>query len=240
VLANIGLSLAEIKALGGTPLAQDASLDELRRKDVGDSEAGSASARRIDPLIHFAGRTRITIGDRSSRSDSALDTLVRRDEQVVRSGHGQVELDYLRGVLRVAAPGVEAVSGALAKHAIHALPSMEVHTLLDPGHVILVPLDNEPIARSRTLLLQVMSEERAHGFRTEPMADGRLRIVDAGRAPWEVRRLQGRVSLRLGGGEITVKPLDAMGRPTGRSWSGSAWELEPETVYYLLEVRRKP
>ena len=138
---------------------------------------------------------------------------------------------------RVEAPGVQAVSGDLTCEPVHVFASMEVRAPLDPGHIILVALDGRPLSASRRLLLQVMSEERATGFATEPAGAGRLRILDIGRGPWQVRRLAGHVSLtRVASGAVTVQALDASGRRTGRSWPGPSWDLEPHTVYYLIEI----
>lgn len=238
VLADVKLDLEKTKALGGTPLLQDASLDELRKKDVGAGQGSAAAVREIiDPLIHFAGRTRVTFGSEESTTVKPLDAWIRRDAQVVTAAHGQTTLDFGRGLLRVEAPAVQAVSGDLRCEPVHVLASMEVQAPLDPGHVILVALDGQPLESSRRMLLQVMSEERATGFRTEPADEGSLRILDIGRKPWEVRRLEGRVSLtRVAAGAVSVQPLDAAGRPTGRRWQGNSWDLEPRTVYYLVEI----
>jgi hypothetical protein len=235
VLADIKLSLEELKALGGTPLPQDASFDELRRADLPGEAGRGERLERLDPLIHYAGRTRVDIGTGGASVVAPLDKLIDREARSVTSAGGQLRLDYGRGLLRIDAPAAQGVSGALGGET-HVLPAFELHTAMSPGHVVLVALDGRPIARSGRLLLQVMSEERASGFQTEAVADGRLRITDCGRDPWEVRRLQGRVSLRLARSAITVRPLDAMGRPAGRSWRESSWDLEPETVYYLIEV----
>ncbi len=58
VLADIHLNRASLLQLEGTPLPQDAALDELRLKDIPTGVAVKPGGR-IDPLIHYAGRTEV-------------------------------------------------------------------------------------------------------------------------------------------------------------------------------------
>jgi hypothetical protein len=236
VLADVELALPDLLALAGTPLPQEAALDDLRRKDIPAEQRVAASRDRIDPLVHYAGRTRVTIGETKKTVVQPLDRLVRRGEKIVAAGNGQIVLDYGRGVLRVDSPRVQAASGALAGEPVR-LSMLEVQTPLDPAHVVLVPLDGLPLAASRRMLLQVMSEERNSGWKVEPAGDAGWRILDIGRDPWEVRRLEGRVAL-LGweNRPVTVTALDTSGMRTARRWAATAWDLEPDTVYYLVEV----
>jgi len=54
---------------------------------------------------------------------------------------------------------------------------------LDNAHLVLVPLDGLPIATSRRMLLQVMSEEQSTGFATEDAGNGIKKITNIGRDP---------------------------------------------------------
>ena len=96
-----------------------------------------------------------------------------------------------------------------------------------------VSLDGEPIARSRKMLLQVMSEERASGFATEDAGNGLRKITDIGRDPWQVKKLQGTVKFKSGS-ELKIQPLDFHGYPKGDPIRGAEFKLAPETVYYLV------
>ena len=53
-------------------------------------------------------------------------------------------------------------------------------------------LDDQPLATSRKILLQVMTEEKATGFQTEPAGDGVKRIANIGRDPWLVKEFAAR------------------------------------------------
>jgi hypothetical protein len=61
VLAEVNLNKSRLLALAGTPLPQDAALDELRLKDLPPGPE-LKSGGRVDPLIHYAGRVAIRFG----------------------------------------------------------------------------------------------------------------------------------------------------------------------------------
>ena len=56
------LNTGDLSRLKGTPLPQDASFDELRLKDVPQG-AAVKPGQRLDPLLHYAGRSHIAPGD---------------------------------------------------------------------------------------------------------------------------------------------------------------------------------
>ena len=46
------------------------------------------------------------------------------------------------------------------------------------GDTMVVSMDGQPLAKSKRMLLQVMTEEKATGFRTEPLGDRGRRIPE--------------------------------------------------------------
>jgi hypothetical protein len=240
VLADVTLGLDDLLALKGTPLPQDAALDELRLADTkGKSSAGAAPAV-IDPLIHYAGRARVTFEEGSTHAHVRdLAPFIDHAAQRVRSTTGELRLDYNRGVLRIDAPSAQGVSGALASTGPVDLHDVRIESPLELGHIVLVALDQKPIAQSERLLLQVMSEEQATGFTTED-ADkpGLKRITSIGTDPWQVRSFAGKVRFKgENGAALHVTALDLNGQPAHPVQVGSegSFTLEPSTVYYLVE-----
>jgi hypothetical protein len=59
VLAEVKLNKTDLLHLKGTPLPQDAALDELRLADA-PRNAAVKPGQRIDPLIHYAGRVDVS------------------------------------------------------------------------------------------------------------------------------------------------------------------------------------
>ena len=76
-----------------------------------------------------------------------------------------------------------------------------------------IALDDEPLKTSRKILIQAMTEEQPYGFRVE---DGR--ITDMGGAPFGVKKLDIRVTLKLEGeGKPEVTALDENGYATKKA-----------------------
>lgn len=236
VLAEVALNKADLRALKGTPLPQDASLDELRLKDVpqgGEVRPG----QRLDPLLHYAGRARVKFTDQPGRVRvEDLRPLIDHAKQTVSSSTGELRLDYGAGVLRLNAPRAQGVSGALKAAGPVDLADLSIASDLELGHIIAVPLDGLPLATSKRILLQVMSEEKNAGWATEPTEPGRRKIVNIGRDPWMVRHLQGTVRFkRPDAAQLKATPLDFNGYPAGPALPAAELRLQPRTLYHLIE-----
>ncbi len=214
MLVNLDLTLADLLALKGTPLPQGAALDELRLKDVPttpDLSPGSV----IDPLVHFAGRANVNITKQGG--DSKVENLSRfidHQKQVVRSTTGQLRLDYGKGLLTINAPRAQGASGNLQSGGNIELADLSIVSPMELGHVVAVSLDGQPLAKSKRILLQVMSEEKASGFQTEPAENGLKKIVSIGRDPWLVKEFAGSVHWkRPDAKSLKVTPLDPSALP---------------------------
>lgn len=241
VVAEVTLVEDELFKSGGTPLPLEAPFDESARKEVGphDDRPLVASDLRIDPLVHYVGRTVVRFG--AQPRPPALAPLaghIRRRAGAVHSSTGELRLDYRHGVLRITAPRAQGALGNLAAAGPITLPDVTVACPLDVAHVIVVSLDGAPIATARRMLLQVMTEERPRGFRSEAAGvDGR-RIMELGTEPWLFRAPAGTVRFkRADAASLEVEALDQLGMPKRRLGSGEAIVLDPETIYYLVTAR---
>lgn len=235
LLVDLDLSLDAMFDLRGTALAQRAALDELRRQDVGANAAPSEGSG-IDPLVHYAGRVNVDFTTGPGTSTMAdTSRLIDREGRVVTSSNGQLRLDYGKGLLTIDAPAAQGVSGALNAAGTVRLKDLTVESPLELGHVVAVALDGKPLAASGRIFLQVMTEEKANGFQTEPLGDGTRRIVSIGQDPWLVKDVAGTVRLtRPDAGSLRVTPLDDNGMPGEPIGDASEIQLRPETLYYLI------
>jgi hypothetical protein len=235
VLAEVRLNTRDLLDLKGTPLPQDAALDELRLKDVPQG-AELKPGQRLDPLIHYAGQVAVSfVSDAASTKAKALAPFIDHASQTVTSATRELRLDYGKGILRVDAPRAQGVSGALKQAGPTELQDIRVSSNLDLGHIIAVSLDDEPLAKSSRILLQVMSEERETGRRTEAVTPTVKRIVNLGSDPWQVKEFEGIVSFkRADAAQLTVKALDFNGYPVGTAGSATEIQLQPSTMYYLI------
>lgn len=245
VMADVTLKVEDLLNLKGTPLPQDAAFDELRLKDVPDGTT-LKPGQRIDPLIHFVGRTKVTF-DQSRTGKSARPTtsvqltslapFIDHSKKLVTSQTNELKLDWGNGVLTINAPAAQGASGNLASAGEIQLADLTLSVPLDVAHVIVVSLDGQPLATSNRMLLQVMTEERATGFRTESLGNRRHRITSIGQNPWQIRKLTGTVQLkRADAAKLKVTALDQFGQTTATTSSANQIQLQPDTLYYAIEA----
>ena len=256
VMANVTLAVDDLLKLQGTPLPQDAAFDELRLKDVPQGTT-LKQGQRIDPLIHYVGRTRVTFRrmaapgrpaevSNKNRTDEGVHPTVKltslapfidHAKKLVTSQTGELKLDWGQGVLTINAPAAQGASGNLASTGEITLADVTLSIPLDVAHAIVVSLDGQPLATSKRMLLQVMTEEKPTNFRTEPLGDRRHRITSIGENPWLVHKLAGVVRLRRAdASKLKVTALDQFGQPTSTTLTGDEIRLQPDTLYYSIEA----
>lgn len=235
VLAEIKLNKADLLSLKGTPLPQDAALDELRLADV-PKGTEVEPGQRIDPLIHYAGQVAVSFVDEpSSTKVTDLAPLVNHGKKTITSTTDELKLDYDKGILTINAARAQGVSGALKLAGVVDLKDLSVSSELGLGHIIAVALDDQPLAQSSRILLQVMSEEQETNHKTEPVSLAVKRIVNLGTDPWQMRELNGTVRLkRADATQLKVTALDFNGYPAGPAGTAQEIKLQPTTVYYLI------
>jgi hypothetical protein len=236
VLAEINLNKDDLIRLKGTPLPQDAALDELRLKDVPPGGAEVQPGQRLDPLMHYAGRVDVKFTTApASVAGRDLRPFIDHAKQTVTSTTGELKLDYGKGVLTLNAVRAQGVSGLLKTAGPVETRDLAISSDMELGHIVAVPLDNQPLAISGKILLQVMSEEKASGFRTEAVSATVQRIMSIGTDPWLIRELKGTVHFkRPDAAQLKVTALDPNGYPIGSAGSAKIIQLQPATIYYLV------
>jgi hypothetical protein len=235
VLAEIELNQDALRRLEGTPLPQDAALDELRLKDI-PTGTQPKTGGRLDPLLHYAGRVdvRFVTGPGSVKLGQGK-SLIDHATQTVTSSTGELRLDYGKGVLTIDAARAQGVSGLLQAAGSIETRDLSITSDMELGHIVVVALDGQPLRGSRKMLLQVMSEEKATGFQTEPAGDGVKRIVNIGTDPWLVKELKGTIRFKLPNADsLKVTALDFNGYPETELGTAARISLRPNTVYYLI------
>ena len=168
---------------------------------------------------------------------SDLKPFIDRASGVVRSSSGELALDYRKGLLQVNAPGAQGASGDLKAAGEMEMHDLTIQSALDNGHIVVVALDGEPIARSSRMLVQAMSEEAPTGFAAEVTTNGVKRITNIGRDPWRIRALHGTIRFKHTDA-ARFQPLDYNGYPEGAGFEGRDLPLTPHTIYYLVTRSR--
>ena len=244
-LVELNLKLSDLENLKGTPMPQDASIDEMRLKEIPPGAALQPNSL-IDPLVHYAGRTNVNFITAATAGPSKvvdLSPYIDHQAQTVLSSNHQLKLNYGMGSLVVNAPAAQGISGDLKSLGKIETADFRFESTMELGHIVAVALDDKPLVTSQKILLQVMSEERPSGFKATEGGNGKWRITDIGHDPWLVKSFNGLVICkRRDAAKLNVTPLDLNGRITRTSTSGnlsvsrSAAEirLDAQTVYYVI------
>lgn len=236
-VVSVNLGMVDLMALKGAPVSGPLNLDELRANDIpAGGTAAVSQVSALDPLSFLVGKVGIDFSATGGPSRVAdLGRFIDRDKKVVRSATGELAWNWGGGRVVVNAPGAQGVTGFLGQAGAVALRDVTVESPLEYGSVLLVALDDKPVAQSARMLLQVMSEEQNYGW--DAPGTGLREIKSIGGPPIVVKELAGTVRLkRPDAARLTVTALDPNGYPVRKLTGGAAAiTLNPRTVYYLIE-----
>jgi len=199
----------------GRPVVhEERSLDNLWRRKVpiiseagtfdpnrnkGDYAPESAIKQEIDRLAFLVGPVEVKYGGDPARSRAInLAPYIDRKRKLVKSITGQIALDYGTGLCTIDAPKAQGVTGFLKKAGgKFKLTDVTIESSNDYATVLVVPLDDKPIASSRRLLVQVGTTQRLTGWADRKLdfksKDGKKvfrgrEIVSVGAPPWRIAR----------------------------------------------------
>jgi len=226
--------VAAIQNLEGVPVAAPENLDALREADLpADGEAPRAD-QVIDPAAFLVGQVRLNYTeDRDVAQIADLSEFRDRQTHQIRSNTGEIRWDYDDGLLTLDAPTVKGAAGFLAHAGTLDLAPLTLTSDMLYGSILLVSLDNEPLDRSRSMLLQVMSADENFGWQTEGTMEKTIQSV--GTPPLVVRELSGSLSLnRPDASALTVTALDANGYPAEEFGNAADIQLAGDRFYYWI------
>jgi len=183
-------------------IAEEGAWDPNR--DQGEMPARSPVKTPVDPLAYLVGRIEVRYGGDAAKSTATdLAPFVDREKQTVRSATGEITTDLGRGLYRVNTPKVQAVAGFLGKADPQKLADVTIECANEYAAIVVVPLDDKPIASSGKLLVQAGTVCRPTGWaeramripRKEGVVEG-SRIVSTGKAPWQIEKTRATVTIR--------------------------------------------
>lgn len=200
------------------------------------SQVGS-QVGSIDPLAFLVGRVEVNVTEKGGVSKAIdLSKRIDRQKKTVRSTTDELTWDYERGLVSIDAPAAQGVTGFLSMAGTTTLHDISIESKMAYGSIVVVSMDDQPIATSRTLLLQVMSEDNNFGWSAP--GKGLRRIAEVGGPPIVVKNLAGKVSFkRKDAASLVVTVLDFNGYETARSGPGKGAQdiaLNPTTMYYIV------
>ena len=229
------LSLDDLYALKGSRLSAEASLDEFRKQDA--PAGGSAAAGGLNPLTFYVGRVARGFGERSQYQPRDLSEQLKLDQGVVTSLTGELRWDYGAGLATVNTPRSQGAAGFLGKAGRVELGDVTIECDNEYASIMVVSLDDKPLATSKRILIQAITEERPYGFRTAGNT-----ITNMGGPPLGVRKIGARITLRSAGAQLRVTALDENGYATAAPVATRATEqpgaveitLSPTSLYHIV------
>ncbi|MCC7376898.1 MAG: hypothetical protein IT581_19725 [Verrucomicrobiales bacterium] len=237
--ADLELSIGDLYSLKGIPVRLSQNLDSLRSADV-PRDIASTEETVMNPLALLAGPIRLNFVTNNAAAPRATDLAqtIRPDHKQATSLTKELEWDWGLGLLTLSSPKAQGMTGFLRSAGSRSLPDVTIESTMEYGSILLVPLDRLPLRESRSLLLQVASEEEPFDWKTEP-ATGKRRITSRGSAPLLVREFNGRVRLKPSAHNLkfTATPLDYQGMPAGPAFAAEdGIQLRPDIPYYWVHT----
>lgn len=227
-------------------IAEHGAFDPNR--DKGEGPEGSSVRTAVDPLAYLVGRVEVVYGGDPAKS-RAIDLAPHIDagRQAVRSATGEITTDLARGVYLVNAPKAQGAAGFLGAAGAQAFADVTIDCANPYASIVVVPLDDRPIASSSKLLIQAGTVMRPTGWVERAMripreggeaVEGR-RIVETGKAPWRVENTKATVVVR-NGALSRATALDPNGMPGAevpveRTPAGLKIVLPPDALYVAVE-----
>lgn len=198
--------------LKGTAALTDAALDAFRAGDVPAGASVSGDVTGFDKLSAWVGRvTRSfnTPGDTDAQIN-LTGQIDPKDKQLL-SLDGGFSWDWGLGLASINTPCTQAVAGFLDRSPAIQLQDVEIRSGNHYGQVTVTSLDDQPLATSRRILIQAVTEERFTGFTHTEAGE----ITSLGRLPWQVKKIDATVTFRHHAMPIKkITALDAHGQAT--------------------------
>ncbi|HSI73151.1 MAG TPA: hypothetical protein VK934_08225, partial [Fimbriimonas sp.] len=234
-VVEANLSLADLFALKGAPVSTTASLDQLRAQDIPAGKSVPVkSVEAIDPLAFLVGKVDFNVVDEPKQSRVMdLSRFISHEKKQVLSATGELLWHYGRGTVTIDAPRAQGVTGYLSKLGSVDLGAVRIKSPMEYGTILVVALDDKPLATSKKMLVQVMSREQNYGWKT---SGGAQKLIEStGQAPMQVANLNGAVTIkRADAKQLKITKLDLNGYVKGKPLMGPNLSLSPETIYYLV------
>jgi hypothetical protein len=177
-------------------IAEDASFDPNRFAGKTGS-AASVIKGGVNPLAFLVGPVEVKYGGDPSKSTAAdLSKYVDESAKTIKSVTGEIVTNYGQGFTTINAPQAQAATGFLTKAGGPIkLADVTLTSGNDYATIAVVAMDDQPIATSTRLLVQVGTRAYTSGWKQKPASfpsedkkttiDG-FEVVSTGKPPWRV------------------------------------------------------
>ncbi len=241
VLVRESLNATNLFALEGGLLDLDPAIADTTQSShvPAGARAAAAPSPGALPFAFLAGKVvrRFHEGPPALAVDPRILELIDPAAGRVRNATGELDLDQRAGLLRINTPRAQGIAGFTARAGSVRLADATFASGAEFACLVLVALDDQPLAASRRMLLQAMTEDANFGAATAPTPDGRLKIMSLGRPPVVVREISGSVTLHWkGAAALHATALDFDRRAAEKvALEDGRLNLLPNRLYYLIE-----
>jgi hypothetical protein len=211
---------------------------------------GSAELRTgANPLAFLVGPVEVKLnGDPAKSRVVDLSRYIDTQKKVVRSITGEVTFDYGGGLCTLDTPKAQGACGFLAKAKTIRLGDIAIRSQNGYAAVVVVSMDEEPLASSRKILVQVGTSARPNGWKTKVAEflgeDGKtmlkgFEVISTGAQPWRIVNTE--VGLAVRNKALTTATLlDTAGYPVEevqgtRAGDDFSLRLPLNTMYLILQ-----
>jgi len=231
-----------------TPLiAEDRSFDPNRY--TGNTGEKSNIMKGADPLAFLVGPVEVKYGGDHAQSRVVdLTRYIDPGKKSVASVTGEIHLDYGEGLFTLNAPKAQGAAGFLHKAGEIALSDITIKSANDYAAISVVSMDDQPLAASKKILVQVGTYVRPTGWQSRPTDfksdDGKqtfhgYEIVNTGTAPWQIQNTDVTLTLKNKGISKAIV-LDTAGYPTNevkiaQSAGSCTVRLPAHAMYVVFE-----
>ena len=232
------LDLEDLFAMKGSGSASAQALDEFRKRDVDGKAADAPAVGSYDPLAYYVGPFVRSFDAKAKSSQMDFAKYIDRERKIVRSSTEELAWDYGVGVVRINTARTQGAAGFLKKAGRIELEHVTIESGNEFASVLVTSLDDQPLAASKRILIQAITEEKPFGYR----ASGG-KITSLGGGPWNVRTIDVKLSLKVSG---TATPklltLDENGYARGsgrelREGAGGSVDvtLSEDALYHVMQ-----
>ncbi len=224
-------------------IAEDAAFDPNRQEGGDAQQAMGANklTKGVNPLAFFVGPVTVTYGKDAAQSKvEDLNKYIDENAKIVRSITGEVTMDYGKGVCLVDTPKTKGVTGFLkAAGGSFVLSGLKIQSQDEYANVVVVAMDDKPLADSGKVLIQIGTISRPTGWSTE-IKDGKSVVITIGEKPWQVIKSADSITITTNHLK-TATALDPAGFPTSKPVPVSSEgkqltvKLPADALYVILE-----
>ncbi|KAA5544648.1 hypothetical protein FYK55_10085 [Roseiconus nitratireducens] len=186
--------LQEVWSRKAPLLPEESGFDPNRDSKPPASEAEAARQGTITPLAYLAGPVEVEF--REGETELAdLQSLIHPETQTVRSVTGQLVWDYGGGICTLNSPKAQGATGDLKSAGVIRLNTITLNSQNEYASVLAVSMDDQPLATSGKVLLQIGTTARPYGWTTGTAGEDARRITNLGSSPWNLEDTQLEISV---------------------------------------------